>query len=99
MRVTVLILSVDEAPMLERSLPAVMAQEPAAAVVVSDNACTDATAQLAGRHGAERIALSPRRSYAEAINRGSPRPAVMLCCCSTPTACCAPAFSPRPFRI
>jgi len=68
--VTVLILSVDEAPMLERSLPAAVAQEPAPAVVVIDNACTDATAQLAARHGAERVALSPRRSYAEAINRG-----------------------------
>lgn len=70
MRATVLILSVDEAPMLARSLPAAVTQEPAPAVVVIDNACTDATVQLAAAHGAERIALSPRRSYAEAINLG-----------------------------
>lgn len=69
--VLILILSVNEAPMLERSLPAAMAQEPApAAVVVIDNACTDETAQLTARHGAELIRLSPRRSYAEAINLG-----------------------------
>jgi GT2 family glycosyltransferase len=54
--------------MLERSLPAAVAQEPDAEVVVIDNACTDATAQLADRHGVRRLALEPRRTYAAAIN-------------------------------
>jgi GT2 family glycosyltransferase len=65
---TILLLSVDEAPMLERSLPAALAQEPAAEVVVVDNACTDATAELADRHGARLLRLMRRRSYAGAIN-------------------------------
>ena len=65
---TILLLSVDEAPMLERSLPAALGQTPAAEVVVVDNACTDATAQLAERHGVRRLAIEPRRSYAAAIN-------------------------------
>jgi GT2 family glycosyltransferase len=68
--VTVLLLSVNEATMLARSLPAVLAQAPAADVVVIDNACTDDTARLAEQHGVRRIALHPRRSYAEAINLG-----------------------------
>ena len=68
MRVTVLLLSVDERPMLERSLPAVLAQEPPAEVVVVDNACTDGTAELADRHGVRRLRLPTRRSYAAAIN-------------------------------
>ena len=67
---TILLLSVDEAPMLERSLPAALAQEPAAEVVVVDNACTDATAAVAERHGVRRLAIEPRRSYAAAINAG-----------------------------
>jgi GT2 family glycosyltransferase len=54
--------------MLERSLPAAVSQTPAAEVVVVDNACTDATAEVAERHGARRLALEPRRSYAAAIN-------------------------------
>ncbi len=70
MHVTILILSVDEAPMLERSLPAAIGQDPRPEVVVIDNACTDATATLAERHGVRRIPLHPRRSYAAAINRG-----------------------------
>ena len=70
MTVCVLILSVDEAPMLERCLPAVTAQVPAPAVTVIDNACTDATAEVVARHGARRLALKARCSYAEAINRG-----------------------------
>jgi hypothetical protein len=40
------VLSVDEAPLLEHSLPAAAAQ-PGAEVVVIDNACTDATASVA----------------------------------------------------
>jgi GT2 family glycosyltransferase len=68
MSTTILLLSVDEGPMLERSLPLALAQEPAAEVVVVDNACTDATGQLAERHGVRRLAIEPRRSYAAAIN-------------------------------
>jgi GT2 family glycosyltransferase len=56
--------------MLERSLPGAVAQDPRPEVVVIDNACTDATAALAERHGAHVIGLHPRHSYAAAINRG-----------------------------
>jgi GT2 family glycosyltransferase len=66
---TILMLSVDEAHLLERSLPAAIAQ-PDAEVVVIDNACTDATAALCEQHGARRVALPERRSYAAAINAG-----------------------------
>lgn len=69
MRATILLLSVDEAPRLERSLPAAMAQ-PDAEVVVLDNASTDATAVLAQRHGARLVKLPRRLSYAAAINEG-----------------------------
>jgi GT2 family glycosyltransferase len=65
---TILLLSVDEAPMLQRSLPAALAQTTAADVVVIDNACTDATAELAERHGARLLRLARRRSYAGAVN-------------------------------
>ena len=64
---TVLLLSVDEAPMLARSLPAALAQD-GAVVVVVDNASTDGTAQVAARHGARLLRLAERRSYAAAIN-------------------------------
>jgi GT2 family glycosyltransferase len=67
-KATILLLSVDEAPMLERSLPAAVAQEPAAEVVVIDNACTDATAAMASRFGVRRLELWPRHTYAQAIN-------------------------------
>jgi GT2 family glycosyltransferase len=66
---TILMLSVDEAHLLERSLPAAIGQ-PDAEVVVIDNACTDATAALCEQHGARRVALPGRRSYAAAINAG-----------------------------
>ena len=65
---TVLMLSVDEAQLLRHSLPAAVAQ--ADVVVVIDNACTDGTAALARAHGAEVVALTPRRSYAAAMNAG-----------------------------
>ena len=45
---TIVLLSVDEAALLERSLPAAVAQ-PNADVLVVDNACTDATARNASR--------------------------------------------------
>ncbi|HEV2769597.1 MAG TPA: glycosyltransferase [Solirubrobacteraceae bacterium] len=69
MRTTILMLSVDEAWRLERSLPAALAQ-PGAEVLVVDNACSDGTAELAGRLGARVLALPERRSYAAAINAG-----------------------------
>ena len=77
---TILMLSVDEAHLLERSLPAAAAQ-PAVDVVVIDNACTDRTATLCEQHGARRIALRERRSYAAAMNAGlaaTGGPAVLL---------------------
>jgi GT2 family glycosyltransferase len=73
-------LSVDEAHLLERSLPAAAAQ-PGADVVVVDNASTDRTATLCEQHGARRVALRERRSYAAAINAGlaaADAPAVLL---------------------
>jgi GT2 family glycosyltransferase len=66
---TILMLSVDEAHLLERSLPAAVAQ-PDAEVVVVDNACTDRTATVIEEHGARRVTLRERRSYAAAINAG-----------------------------
>ena len=77
---TILMLSVDEAHLLERSLPAAAAQ-PDAEVVVIDNGCTDRTATLCEQHGARRVALRERRSYAAAINAGlaaTNGPAVLL---------------------
>jgi GT2 family glycosyltransferase len=76
-------LSVDEAHLLERSLPAAIAQggPDEVEVVVVDNACSDRTATLCEVHGARRIALRERRSYAAAINEGlsaTDDPAVLL---------------------
>lgn len=67
--VTILVLSVDEAERLAHCLPAALAQ-PAARVVVVDNACTDRTAALCGELGVAVVALAERRSYAAAINAG-----------------------------
>jgi len=72
-------LSVDEAHLLERSLPAATLQD--AEVVVIDNACSDNTATLCERHGARRVVLRERQSYAAAINAGiaaTSGPAVLL---------------------
>lgn len=68
-RVTILILSVNEAPLLRWSLPAACAQG-ADEVVVIDNACTDATPELIEAHGARRLRLTRRRGYAAAMNAG-----------------------------
>jgi len=68
-RTTILVLSVDEAQLLEHCLPAAVAQ-PGAEVVVIDNACTDTTRTVAERHGARVVGLTERRSYAAAINAG-----------------------------
>jgi GT2 family glycosyltransferase len=73
MRTTILLLSVDEAPMLAHSLQAAAAQEPDHEVVVVDNASGDGTAALAEQHGAAHLRLEPRRSYAAAINEGIAR--------------------------
>jgi GT2 family glycosyltransferase len=65
-------LSVDEAPLLEHSLPAALAQ-PDADVVVVDNACTDRTRSLCEALGAQVVPLRERRSYAAAMNAGLAR--------------------------
>jgi GT2 family glycosyltransferase len=64
--VAILVLSVDEAPRLEASLPPAVAQAP---VTVIDNACTDDTRAVAERHGAAVLTLPRRLSYAAAMNR------------------------------
>ncbi len=69
MTATVLLLSLDEAVMLEHSLPAVLAQDPVPEVVVVDNASSDGTADLARRHEVRHLHLPTRLSYAAAINR------------------------------
>jgi GT2 family glycosyltransferase len=66
-RTTIVILSVDEAHNLAHALPAALAQ-PDADVVVVDNASTDGTAAIAAQHGAGHLRLTPRRTYAAAIN-------------------------------
>lgn len=66
---TILMLSVDEAHLLEHSLPAAAAQ-PAAEVLVVDNACRDDTRGVAAAHGARVLSLRERRSYAAAVNAG-----------------------------
>jgi GT2 family glycosyltransferase len=68
MTTTILLLSVDEAPMLEHSLPAALAQGPATEVVVIDNASADGTPELSERHGARHLRLERRLSYAAAVN-------------------------------
>src|SRR5258708_1611045 len=72
-RTTVLLLSVDEAPLLAHSLPAALAQEPRPDVVVVDNGSTDATAELAETHGAAHLWIEPRRTYAAAVNEAIAR--------------------------
>jgi GT2 family glycosyltransferase len=69
---TILVLSVDEAPLLASCLPAALAQ-PASRVVVIDNACTDGTVALCERLGVEVVRLRQRVSYAAAINAGIQR--------------------------
>jgi GT2 family glycosyltransferase len=77
---TIVMLSVDEAHRLERSLPAALAQ-PGAGVLVVDNACTDGTRTAAQDAGAQVLSLAQRYSYAAAINAGiaaAPGDAVLL---------------------
>ncbi len=66
-RTTIILLSVDEAPMLAYSLPAAMVQEDADVVVV-DNGCRDNTPALIREHGAKHIRYRNRVSYAAAMN-------------------------------
>lgn len=79
-RTTILVLSVDEADLLEHSLPAAVAQ-PDAEVVVVDNASTDRTRTVCEQLGVRVVGLRERVSYAAAINAGlaaTSGPAVLL---------------------
>ena len=69
MSTAILVLSVDEAPLLAHSLPLAAAQ-PGAELTVIDNACSDGTRAIARAHGARVVALPTRRSYAAAMNEG-----------------------------
>jgi GT2 family glycosyltransferase len=69
MRTTIVMLSVDEATLLEHSLPAAIAQ-PDADVLVVDNASTDLTETIVKAHGAGYLRLRERVSYCAAINAG-----------------------------
>jgi GT2 family glycosyltransferase len=69
MRSGFLMLSSDEAPLLEHSLAAAVAEGFDEALVI-DNGSADATAEIARRHGVERLALERRRPYTEAMNLG-----------------------------
>jgi GT2 family glycosyltransferase len=72
MRSAFVILSTDEAPMLEHSLAAAAADGFDEGLVI-DNASSDATAQVAERHGVERLALERRVPYTNAMNAGLAR--------------------------
>jgi GT2 family glycosyltransferase len=69
MRTAIVVLSVDEAPLLAHSLPAAVAQ-PDADVLVVDNASGDATPDVAADVGARCMRLRERSSYCAAINAG-----------------------------
>ena len=76
----ILLISTDRAAEVEHSLPLAMAQ-PDAEVTVVDNASTDATGELARRHGARHLRLPERVSWAAANNAGidaTDGPAVLL---------------------
>jgi GT2 family glycosyltransferase len=64
-----LILCSDEAPLLEHALSAALAEGFEEALVL-DNASSDTTAQIAQRHGVERLLLDRRFPYTEAMNAG-----------------------------
>ncbi len=65
----ILLISTDRAGDLQYSLPAAVAQ-PGAEVTVIDNASSDATGDLARRHGARHLRLDERASWAAANNAG-----------------------------
>jgi GT2 family glycosyltransferase len=63
------ILSSDEAPLLEQSLAAAVAEGFDDGLVI-DNRSSDATAEVARRHGARCLSLAQRVPYTEAMNAG-----------------------------
>ena len=65
----ILLISGDRAAELEHSLPLALAQGDAEVTVI-DNASSDATGELARRHGARHLRLEKRRSWAAANNAG-----------------------------
>jgi GT2 family glycosyltransferase len=65
----ILLISSDRAAELEHSLPLAVAQ-PDSEVTVIDNASSDATGELARRHGARHLRLPERVSWAQANNAG-----------------------------
>jgi GT2 family glycosyltransferase len=65
--VVAVVLSVDEAERLETCLPAL---SDADGIVVVDNACLDATQEVAREYGARVVSLPQRLSYAAAMNAG-----------------------------
>jgi GT2 family glycosyltransferase len=69
MRAGFLMLSSDEAPLLEHSLTAAVGGGFDEGLVI-DNASTDATAEIARRLDVPRVIVSPRRPYTEAMNVG-----------------------------
>jgi GT2 family glycosyltransferase len=69
MRTGFVILSTDEAPLLEPALAAA-ASEGFDQGLVIDNASLDATAEVAARFGVERLVLERRVPYTEAMNAG-----------------------------
>ncbi len=68
MRTAILVLSVDEAERLQACLPAA-ARQGASEIVVIDNACVDATEEVAREYGRV-VRLPERRTYAAAMNAG-----------------------------
>ena len=72
MRAGFLILCSGEAPLLEHSLPAAVAEGFDEGLVI-DNASGDATPQIVQRHGVEVLALPRRAAYNEAMNAGLAR--------------------------
>src|SRR5437867_2611116 len=68
MRTAFVLLSTDEALLLEHALPAALAENPDEALVV-DNGSGDATAEVAQRHGVRCLRLEVRDSYCGAMNR------------------------------
>ena len=68
MRTAILVLSVDEAERLETCLPAA-ARQGADEIVVIDNACVDATEEVAREYG-RTVRLAERHTYAAAMNAG-----------------------------
>lgn len=65
----ILLISADRATELEHSLPLAVTQADSEVTVV-DNASSDATGELARRHGARHLRLSERTTWAAANNAG-----------------------------